>query len=418
MNFTSMPGKFSIPFANSGTKNTIPTASQIPITPGAASLTDGFPPLTFTPIASGGVPPFGADFNGIFNEITTTTQWQNAGGSFKYDGTFNTAISGYPLGSLLIRNDATGFWFNQSDANTTSPEAGGAGWVPGYNYGWTSITGLTNANVTLTALQFAKTSIFLTGTLTGNINIIFPALTLAWTVVNSTTGAFSVTCKTASGTGVPAPQGLSVSIYGDGTNIKTFNNVSSSVRFAIFDSPGTFTFTPTTSTVYLTGNGAGGGGGGASGAPGGGNGGGGGAFCLKVPVAVTIGTPYTIVIPNGASGGAFSSPGTPGSDGASTTFGGSLFVLGGGFGGIGGGTSVGGGAGGTGTSGSFNGGVGGTQGGISVGGQGGGSLGQGGNPGNAYSGLLGGGGGGGNGSSAGGPFNGGQGGPGSLIVEW
>ena len=57
MQLINAPGKLVLPFANAGAKNTIPTASQIGIVAGAASLTDGFPPLTRTPLAAGGVPP-------------------------------------------------------------------------------------------------------------------------------------------------------------------------------------------------------------------------------------------------------------------------------------------------------------------------------------------------------------------------
>ena len=51
------PPQLTQAFAFSGTKNLIPVPSQIGITPGAASFTDGFPPLTATPIGSGGIPP-------------------------------------------------------------------------------------------------------------------------------------------------------------------------------------------------------------------------------------------------------------------------------------------------------------------------------------------------------------------------
>jgi len=55
-----------------------PQASQIGITNCAASLTDGFPPLTFVPVAQGGCPPFGSDFNGILRQITQWSQWMQA----------------------------------------------------------------------------------------------------------------------------------------------------------------------------------------------------------------------------------------------------------------------------------------------------------------------------------------------------
>jgi hypothetical protein len=118
-----------VPFAESGTKNAVPIPSQIGVTPGAASFTTGFPPLTFTPIAAGGVPPFGADFNGVLNAITQALRWTNAGGQYVYDVDFATAIGGYPKGALLQRSTLDGFWMNTVDNNTTDPDTGGAGWV-------------------------------------------------------------------------------------------------------------------------------------------------------------------------------------------------------------------------------------------------------------------------------------------------
>lgn len=47
----------------------------------------------------------------------------------------------------------------------------------------------------------------LTGTLTGNRNIIVPASPKTYTVINNTTGAFTVTLKQAASTGVVIPQG-------------------------------------------------------------------------------------------------------------------------------------------------------------------------------------------------------------------
>lgn len=129
MQANNAPAKIPLPFANSGTKNTIPTASQIAVTPGAASLTDGFPPLTRTPIAAGGVPPFGADMNGILFEISANTQWENAGGFYPYDATFSTAIGGYPKGAVLAKVANNGLWMSTVDNNTSNPDTGGAGWV-------------------------------------------------------------------------------------------------------------------------------------------------------------------------------------------------------------------------------------------------------------------------------------------------
>lgn len=130
---SSIPDRFNIPFANSagiGYIRAVPEASQIGITPGAASLTDGFPPLNFLPVSGGGVPPFGQDFNGILNHITKIQQWQNAGGIFKYDAAFSTAIGGYPAGAVLMSTDNHTRWLNLADNNTTDPDGGSpANWI-------------------------------------------------------------------------------------------------------------------------------------------------------------------------------------------------------------------------------------------------------------------------------------------------
>jgi len=129
MQLSNIPAKIQIPFANSGTKNTIPVASQISVTAGAASYTDGFPPLTMTPVVSGGVPPYGADFNGILNAITKVLQWQCGGGMFEYDSAWATANNGYPQGAILLKATGSGYWVNATDNNAVNPDTTGTGWA-------------------------------------------------------------------------------------------------------------------------------------------------------------------------------------------------------------------------------------------------------------------------------------------------
>lgn len=223
MQLTNTPAKLVLPFANAGAKNTIPTASQIGITAGAASLVDGFPPLTRTPIAAGGVPPSGLDMNGILYELSAILRWANAGGGYAYDAAFATDsnVGGYPKGARIMRSDGLGYWFNTVENNTTDPEDAGAaaaGWVPDFTNGVTAVT-MTSANVTLTPLQYGKPIIVITGTLTANLNLIFPAIVNEWTVINNTTGPYTITCKTASGTGLVV--NTAALIVGDGTNIQS-----------------------------------------------------------------------------------------------------------------------------------------------------------------------------------------------------
>lgn len=87
-----------------------------------------------------------------------------------------------------------------------------------------------NANVVLTSGQANVGILIFMGLLTGNINVIFPASAGKWIVVNQTTGNFTLTCKTAAGTGFAVSQGKVGNLYGEGTNISSaltdFNSVA------------------------------------------------------------------------------------------------------------------------------------------------------------------------------------------------
>ena len=261
MQSTNIPAKIPLPFANSASstyKNTIPTASQIGITNGKASLTDGFPPLTFQAISSGGIPPFGADFNGILNEITAIQQWQNAGGFFPYDSAFSTAVGGYPKGAILQAAAFGGLWISTAENNTTNPDTGGAGWSSLAFEGTQAIT-VTTADVTVTQLQSAYPVLIVSGTLTGNRNLILPAVVGEWIIQNNTTGAYTLTGKTASGTGVTLAQSQSTYIYGDGTNIyfadsskvASFNGRVGSISLTALDVTNALGYTPQNATTGL-----------------------------------------------------------------------------------------------------------------------------------------------------------------------
>ncbi|CAJ9922175.1 Tail fiber protein [Burkholderia pseudomallei] len=221
MQANQTPTLVPLAFAAGGAFNAIPEASQIGTNPGGASLVDGFPPLTRTPIAAGGIPPSGLDMNGVLNLITQSTRWAHGGGRYAFNSAFaaDTNVGGYPAGAMLMSADGFGTWLSLVDNNSDNPDTGpGTKWAPSQAYGFSAISGLTNVNVTLTPAQAMKSRIVLTGALTGNVQIILPAWTREWTIVNNTTGAFSITAKTASGTGVVIPAGPT-RVVGDGTNI-------------------------------------------------------------------------------------------------------------------------------------------------------------------------------------------------------
>jgi hypothetical protein len=222
MQYSDLPPRIPVPFAESGPKNTIPVPSQTGITPGAASFTTGFPPLTMTPVAAGGVPPFGQDMNGILFDTTSWARWQGAGGLVEYDATFSTAIGGYPKGAMLKAASGSGVWLSTADNNTTNPDLGGSGWaavVP-------RATAAINANTTLTATNAGMVTI----AITANSTITLPAanaaggLPISFTFVRTDTSAFVATVQRAGSdtveglTSITIPVGGRVTLVSDGAS--------------------------------------------------------------------------------------------------------------------------------------------------------------------------------------------------------
>jgi hypothetical protein len=112
------------------------------------------------------------------------------------------------------------------------------------NYGVTNIT-MTTGSVVMSSLQAAKDQIVLSGTLKANLNLIFPAWIKGWKLVNNCTGNFTITCRTASGSGVSVPTGLTAYLYCDGTNISQDSNIlgipGRLINVQVFSSSGTYT---------------------------------------------------------------------------------------------------------------------------------------------------------------------------------
>ena len=86
--------------------------------------------------------------------------------------------------------------------------------------GFLAKSGLTGGTVTLTAAEASNVAISLSGALTSNLTIVVPGtVPRAWVFHNGTSGAFTCTVKTASGTGVLVAQGKRGFVYSDGTNV-------------------------------------------------------------------------------------------------------------------------------------------------------------------------------------------------------
>ena len=128
---SSLPTK--VPTTWGTTAGTTYSTCPIPIptqSGGRASWTTGFPPVTFQPQASGGVPPDGRDFNGVLCQLSQWARWYNAGGPLPYDPTFQSAIGGYPKGSIIPSGTTFGlYWLSTADNNLSDPDTGGANWI-------------------------------------------------------------------------------------------------------------------------------------------------------------------------------------------------------------------------------------------------------------------------------------------------
>lgn len=78
-----------------------------------------------------------------------------------------------------------------------------------------------STNIVLTQSQASNLYIIVTGTLTNNVAVVFPAIGGMWILENQTSGAFSLSARPAgAGTQVAVPQGGRALVYSDAANIR------------------------------------------------------------------------------------------------------------------------------------------------------------------------------------------------------
>ncbi len=135
-------------------------------------------------------------FPGITNITSTADPFYSAGGPTlaidipKSDHDQEVILDGYLNGvALLVADEVT-------------VGAGGAA-----------------GSYTLTDTEAAYETIVLTGVLTGNRNVIVPDLKRRWIVVNDCTGAFTMTVKTAAGSGIVVGAAKSAIFRCNGVNV-------------------------------------------------------------------------------------------------------------------------------------------------------------------------------------------------------
>ena len=124
---------------------------------------------------------------------------------------------------LPVQGELTGSWGTTVNNGLTSlVDAAIAG---------TATVSMTDANYTLTAInesadQARQMFIRLTGTLSATRNVICPAVSKLYFVSNETTGGQSIVFKTSSGTGITVPNGKSIALYCNGTNVLNAFNLA------------------------------------------------------------------------------------------------------------------------------------------------------------------------------------------------
>ncbi len=123
---------------------------------------------------------------------------------------------------LMATGDQSGTWGDTTNTNlgTLLEQA-----ITGY----LSVAQGDVANLTLTtnngASDQARNAVVrVTGALTATRNVVVQTANKMYTVVNATTGGFSIVVKTSAGTGVSIPPGATIDVYSDGTNVVPAQN--------------------------------------------------------------------------------------------------------------------------------------------------------------------------------------------------
>lgn len=328
MLIANIPSKFPIPFANGAGGpyiRPIPTASQIGIQAGAASLTDGFPPVNFQPVASGGTPPFGEDMNGVLNQVTAWCRWLAAGAPQHYDAAFATSIGGYPLGATLMATaDPLKYWTSTVDGNTSNPDASGAGWTFGSLIPFTPVQQGTGVSQGMNIVKLGWDGSYLRATV--DATDLGALASQIWAnsqyFTKTYTNATFAPLISPALTGTPTAPTAATFDYSTrlATTAQAYNTIVNMPHGGTaYVTPGTYNFTVPANVywIYVEVWGGGGGGGGSQA----GNdaaGGGGGTGWAAGWLNLAAGTNVTVTIGGGGGGGLGNSSNTGGTGGTSS----------------------------------------------------------------------------------------------------
>lgn len=117
------------------------------------------------------------------------------------------AVDFQPLDSAIILTDGVD-WYTV-----------GLGQSPDFGFDYTVINVAGTGTYTLTSTELNRVAYSFTGVLTGNRFIVVPPTIQQYWIANNTTGAYTLTVKTASGVGVVVNQGARTIAYCNGSDV-------------------------------------------------------------------------------------------------------------------------------------------------------------------------------------------------------
>ena len=178
-----------------------------------------------------------SNYTAGINDRAHMLNWTGASGTISFDSAAvvgsdwflyvrnsgSSSITLNPYGSETI-NGSTTLNMNPGDSamvitDGVSFYTVGLGQSATFAFDYTQINIAGTGNYTLSGFELNRLAYDLIGALTGNRNVIVPATVQQYWITNNTTGAYTVTIKTASGTGVVVPQGGAAILYCNGTNV-------------------------------------------------------------------------------------------------------------------------------------------------------------------------------------------------------
>lgn len=140
-------------------------------------------------------------------------------GTFTIDGLSSKAFP--PGASALLLTDGTNYY-------TLGFNAGASG-----NFDYTVINVPGSGNYVLSGSELNRIGYRFTGLLTGNRDVIVPAVAQEYWVNNETTGSYDLTITTLSGTGIVVAANQRRILYCDGTNVVDADNTNFSTPLAV-----------------------------------------------------------------------------------------------------------------------------------------------------------------------------------------